>query len=163
GAGSFSTTHLTAARVDLGIKDSIKSSSETRFYTCHIEAKAIKGCMPGIRQCVEQKLINKKLLPYISDTQEHYTFMSKLSAFIHLTTAPANAILALEGQYINCADVFFAWVCMAWSFERLFATSTFLLEYRAPVLKLFNARFDQMMSESSYNIFMFAYFLHPSE
>ncbi|KAJ7886499.1 hypothetical protein B0H13DRAFT_1889217 [Mycena leptocephala] len=89
------------------------------------------------------------------------TFMSNPPAFISLTTAPAHAILALEEQYVACADVFYAWVCIACSFEHLFATNTYLQRYRAQVIKLFNVRFEQMTSESSRNIFLFAYFLHP--
>ena len=54
---NLSTAHLRAASVDLGLKDSIKTSSETRFYTSHIEARAIQGCMPGIRQCIDKKLV----------------------------------------------------------------------------------------------------------
>lgn len=69
----------------------------------------------------------KKLLPFVSDDPVHWEFVGKLSAFITLTTAPAN--VALEGQYINCTDVFYAWVCMAWSFERLFATTAHLQRY----------------------------------
>ncbi|KAJ7770189.1 hypothetical protein DFH07DRAFT_735626, partial [Mycena maculata] len=158
---NYGTSQLDAARKDLKITQGIKTSSETRFSTSHIQSKAIQTCMPAIHKCIETGT-TKKLLPFVSDTPEHYTFMSKLSAFIMLTTAPANTILALEGQYINCAEVFYAWVCMAWSLERLFETVAYLQTYRARVIGLYNARFAQMMSESSYHIFLFAYFMHPS-
>ncbi|KAJ3777253.1 hypothetical protein FB446DRAFT_609789, partial [Lentinula raphanica] len=164
GHSNYGTAQLDNARREKKISENIKSASETRFSTAHIQAVGVFECMPAIRLCVERKTIKftKKVCSYVSGGNTHYTFMSKLSSFIALTTAPANAILSLEGQYINCADVFYAWICVAWSLEHQFVdTNTGLSDYRPSVVRLYNERFDQMMTESSHQIFLFAYFLHP--
>ncbi|KAJ3964021.1 hypothetical protein EV361DRAFT_812744, partial [Lentinula raphanica] len=169
GHSNYGTAQLDEARKEKKISANIKSASETRFSTAHIQAVGVFECMPAIRLCVEKKSIKftkktKKFEAYVSGGNTHYLFMSKLSAFIALTTAPANAIVALEGQYIDCADVFYAWICIAWSLEHQFVdTNAGLSEYRSAIVRLYNDRFNQMMSGSSHRIFLFAYFLHPSK
>ncbi|KAJ7204735.1 hypothetical protein GGX14DRAFT_368432 [Mycena pura] len=168
GTSNYGTAQLDDARKAMNISTGVKSSSETRFSTCHIQAKSICTCMPAIKHCIETETIKftskatKKLVSYITGPN-YYGFMQDLSAFISLTTAPANAILTLEGQHINCADVFYAWVCIAHSLQQHFENPLLGLgKYRAGVVTAYNARFNQMMSESSHHIFLLAYFLHPS-
>ena len=88
--------------------------------------------------------------------------MGRLAAFVQVLAPGANAILTLEAQAITCADVFYAWVCIAWHLERLLGNPNFgLIHLRSQIQEIYNHRFDQMMSESSFNIFLLAYWLHP--
>jgi hypothetical protein len=88
--------------------------------------------------------------------------MRDTTKFINLLAAPANGLLTLEGSNTNCADVFYVWVCIAYQMEQVLATPG-LLSYRSQVIDIYNHRFGQMMTESSHNIFLLAYYLHPSE
>ncbi|KAJ7837603.1 hypothetical protein B0H13DRAFT_2368081 [Mycena leptocephala] len=51
----------------------MKSSSETRFSTSHIQAKSVHTCIPGIMKCIDTGTVKfsidatKKLLPFVSD------------------------------------------------------------------------------------------------
>lgn len=104
----------------------------------------------------------KKLLPYIEDGGTHWSFMSRLSGFIHLLAAGANGLLTLEGQNTNCADVFYVWVCIAYQLEQVLANPSIgVSAYRSSVIEIYNHRFNQMMMESSHYVFLLAYFLHP--
>jgi len=106
----------------------------------------------------------KKLLPYIKDGTEHFRFMIEMSGFIQLLSSGANAILTLEGQNTTCADVFYAWVCIAYHLEHVLASPTIgVTHLRGEVIAIYNHRFHQMMTESSYNLFLLAYYLHPSK
>ncbi len=88
--------------------------------------------------------------------------MADLSTFIQLLTSGAHAILTLEGQTTTCGDVFYAWVCIAWHLEKLLADPKCgLLHLRNTIQEVYNHRFDQMMRESSFNIFLLGYWLHP--
>ena len=76
----------------------------------------------------------------------------------------ANSITTLEGQNTNCADVFYAWVVIAWQLERVLGNESMGLTHRRhDVVKIYNACFDQMMTESSHFVFLVSYFLHPCE
>ena len=89
--------------------------------------------------------------------------MAEMTGFIQLLSSGAKAILTLEGQNTTCADVFYAWVCIAYHLEQVLASPTLgLIPLRSKVIKIYNHRFNQMMSESSFNIFLLAYYLHPS-
>ncbi|KAJ3996420.1 hypothetical protein F5050DRAFT_1759157 [Lentinula boryana] len=46
--------------------------------------------------------------------------MCDLSKFVHLLEPSANAIKTLEGSTINCADVFYCWVAIAYQQESVF-------------------------------------------
>ncbi|KAG6876045.1 hypothetical protein C0992_001195, partial [Termitomyces sp. T32_za158] len=160
---------LTMERANLGISEGIKSSSETRFSTSYLQAKAIQLCMPAIHMCMSKKTLlfdtkaTQKLRPYLDAAEPaHYNFMSELASFIQLLAPGANAILTLEGQAINCADVFYAWVCIAWHLEKVLGNPRCgLIERRSKIMEIYNHRFDQMMTESSYEIFLLSYWLHP--
>ncbi|KAJ7762838.1 hypothetical protein DFH07DRAFT_771050 [Mycena maculata] len=113
---NYGASQLDAVRKDLKIMQGIKTSSETQFSTSHIQLKAVQ--MPAIHKCIETSTVKfttestKKLLPLVSDTPERYPFMSKLPTFIMLSTAPANAILTLEGKSSTVWKSFmheFAW------------------------------------------------------
>jgi hypothetical protein len=82
--------------------------------------------------------------------------------FIQLLSSGANAILTLEGQNTTCADVFYAWVCIAYHLEEVLAKPSIgVSQHRSNVIKIYNHRFKQMMTESSHSIFLIAYYLHP--
>ncbi|KAJ7236390.1 hypothetical protein C8J57DRAFT_1530199 [Mycena rebaudengoi] len=81
---------------------------------------------------------------------------------IQLLSTPANGFLTLEGQNMTCADVFYVWVTIAWHVEKTLSNpATSAGSHREEVIKIYNNRFSQMMTESSYNVFLLAYFLHP--
>lgn len=87
-----------------------------------------------------------------------------MTAFIQLLSSGANAILTLEGQNTTCADVFYAWVCIAFHLEQVLASPSIgVAHHRGQVIAIYNHRFNQMMSESSHNVFLLSYFLHPCE
>lgn len=88
--------------------------------------------------------------------------MANLSGLVQLMSSGANGILTLEGQNTTCADVFYVWVCIAWHLEKVLSdTGSGVGGYRGQVTGIYNHRFNQMMTESSHNIFLFAYFLNP--
>lgn len=90
--------------------------------------------------------------------------MIEMSGFIQLLSSGTNAILTNEGQNTTCADVFYAWVCIAYHIEHVLSSPTIgLIHLRGEVVAIYNHRFNQMMAESSYNLFLLAYYLHPSE
>ncbi|CAK5284615.1 unnamed protein product [Mycena citricolor] len=169
-AHSNSATHaLAVKRNDLGIKTGIKSASDTRFGTSYIQAFALRLCFPAIVACLQSGTIafdtktTRRFLPYFDpDHLEYPGFQSKLSALIQLLEAGANGITALEGQNVTCADVFYVWVTIAWHLERLVGSlSKGFTKYWSQIINIYNARFEQMMTESSHNLFLLAYFLHP--
>jgi len=87
-----------------------------------------------------------------------------MTGFIHLLSSGANAILTLEGQNTTCADVFYAWVCIAYHLERVLASPSIgVTHHRIAIIGIYNHRFNQMMKESSHMIFLLAYYLHPCE
>jgi hypothetical protein len=88
--------------------------------------------------------------------------MWQLSSFVQVLAPGANAILTLKGQNINCADIFYAWVCIAHHLEQLLGDPlTGLGNMQDQIQEAYNFRFDQMMLESSHEIFLLAYWLHP--
>ena len=90
--------------------------------------------------------------------------MKDMTGFIHLLASGANGILTLEGQNTTCADVFYVWVCIAYHLEEVLANPSIgVSELRSDVIKTYNHRFNQMMTESSHHIFLLAYYLHPCE
>ena len=85
-----------------------------------------------------------------------------MSGFIQLLSSSANAILTLEGQNTTCADVFYVWVCIAYHLEQILASPDVGVNHlRDNVIGIYNHRFHQMMEESSHNIFLLSYYLHP--
>ena len=83
--------------------------------------------------------------------------MADMSGFIHLLSSGANAILTLEGQNTTCADVFYAWVCIAYHLEQVLASPDVgVTHYQDNVLEIYNRRFTQMMEGSSHKIFLLA-------
>ena len=106
----------------------------------------------------------KKLLPYTKDGTEHFQFMIEMSGFVQLLSSGANTILTLEGQNTTCADVFYAWVCIAYHLENVLASPTIGVNHLwGEVIAIYNHHFNQMMTESSYNLLLLAYYLHPSK
>ncbi|KAM6490785.1 hypothetical protein JOM56_013748, partial [Amanita muscaria] len=163
GKSNYGTFQLTVERKTLGISEGIKSASETRFSSSYLQAKAIQSCMPAIQACLNKKTLTKKLLPYLDAKDDrHYAFMRDLSSFVQALAPGANAILSLEGQAVTCADVFYAWVCIAWHLEQLLGNPRCGLQrYRSEITEIYNHRFDQMMTESSHEVFLLGYWLHP--
>ncbi|KAJ6607803.1 hypothetical protein B0H10DRAFT_2304864, partial [Mycena sp. CBHHK59/15] len=156
----------------------MKSASETWFGTTYIQAKAVKRCMPALATCIQTGTIKfgttgpfrtmpyflqtKRLLPYLTPGPAHYGFLSQLDSMVKLLEAGANGITTLEGQNTTCADVFYVWVTIAWHLEKLLGDlEAGLTPYRDRVIALYNAQFEQMMTESLHMIFLLAYFLHP--
>lgn len=183
GSSNLGTSQLAAERERQGIKSGMKSASETRFGTTFIQATAVKTCIPALVTCVTNGTIqftttavclasyslyltellqSKRLLPYLMPGPAHYGFLSQLDTMCKLLEAGANGITTLEGQNTTCADVFYVWVTIAWHLEKLLGdTNSGLTSYRDKVVEIYNARFEQMMTESSHKIFLLAYFLHP--
>lgn len=94
----------------------------------------------------------------------HWDFMSKMSGFTQLLSSGANGLLTLEGQNSTCADVFYVWVCIAYHLEMVLgSTSVGVMHLRNEVIQIYNHRFNQMITKSSYEIFLLAYYLHPSK
>ncbi|KAF8181466.1 hypothetical protein K438DRAFT_1601590 [Mycena galopus ATCC 62051] len=169
GQSNYGTAHLNAERKKMNIKEGMKSASETRFSTTYLQTYAVNVCMPAINSLYASGILRfdtkatKFLQAYLGQTSAHYFFMSNLSIMIQLLGAPANGILTLEGQNTTCADVFYVWVCIAWQLERVLANPANTAGmYRSQVINLYNARFEQMMTESSCHVFLLGYFLHPS-
>ncbi|KAK7057889.1 ribonuclease H-like domain-containing protein [Favolaschia claudopus] len=168
GQSNLGTAQLAFERARQGINTGMKSASETRFGTTYIQALAVKLCMPALVTCVAAGTIifatkaTKRLIPYLTPGATHYGFLAQLDCMVKLFEAGANGITALEGQNTTCADVFYVWVTIAWHLNKLLGDlNAGLVSYRDKVIEVYNARFDQMMTESSHGIFLFAYFLHP--
>jgi hypothetical protein len=86
-----------------------------------------------------------------------------MSGFIQLLSSGANGLLTLEGQNTTCADVFYVWVCIAYRLEEVLSSPDIgLTDLRGAVIQVYNHRFNQVMTESSHEIFLLAYYLHPS-
>ena len=104
----------------------------------------------------------KKFLPYLQKSITHYEFMGCLSSFVHALEPGANAILTLEGQNTTYANIFYAWVCIAWQLEKLLGNpDSGLVSLQGQILETYNHQFDQMMIESSHKVFLLGYWLHP--
>ncbi|KAJ7887646.1 hypothetical protein B0H14DRAFT_2337665, partial [Mycena olivaceomarginata] len=154
GQSNMSTANLAAKREQQSIGKGMKSTSETRFGTTFIQAKAVQRCVPTTKQ----------LLPLFVSGPAHYSFLAKLDSMVKLLEAGANGITTLEGQNTNCADVFYVWVTIAWDLEKLLDDLTSgLTDYRPKLITIYNFRFKQMMTELSHMIFLLAYFIHPCE
>ena len=188
GKSNYGTHHLNKERKKQGVAEGIKSNSETHFSSSYYQVVSVSSCMNVIRKCLKSKklkfdtavaseisydtdscdataiLQTKKLIPYIEDSVTYYGFMAQLSDFIHLLAGAANGLLTLEGQNMNCTDVFYVWVCIAYELEQVLANPSLgVSEYRASIIEAYNHRFNQMMTESSHRVFLLAYYLHPCE
>ncbi|KAF8166770.1 hypothetical protein K438DRAFT_1616514 [Mycena galopus ATCC 62051] len=166
GQSNCGTAHLNAERKKMNIKEGMKSASDTRFSTTYLQTYAVNVRIPAINSLYASGILRfdtKAMRSYLGQMSAHYSFMSNLSIMIQLLGAPANGILTLEGQNTTCADVFYVWVCIAWQLERVLANPANTAGmYRSQVINLYNARFEQMMTESSCHVFLLGYFLHPS-
>ncbi|KAK6981722.1 hypothetical protein R3P38DRAFT_2353263, partial [Favolaschia claudopus] len=159
GQSNLGTAQLAFERTRQGITTGMKS---TRFGTTYIQALAVKLCMPALVACVAAGTITfatkatKRLTPYLTSGAACYGFLAQLDCMVKLFEAGANGITALEGQNTTCADVFYVWVtirdpkatrvalhkpAVAWHLDKL-------LGDRTKVIEVYNARFDQMMTES---------------
>lgn len=88
--------------------------------------------------------------------------MGNIAGFIHLLAGAANGLLTLEGQNSSCADVFYVWVCIAYQLDKVLTNPSIgVSDYWSSVIEVYNHRFNQMMTESSHNIFLLGYYLHP--
>ncbi|KAJ7093057.1 ribonuclease H-like domain-containing protein [Mycena epipterygia] len=170
GQSNIGTAQLAMERERQGIVAGMKSASDTRFGTTFIQTRAVQHCVPALVTCVVTGTITfataatKWLVPYLKPGPTHYAFLAQLDSMVKLFEAGANGITTLEGQNTTCADVFYVWVTIAWHLNKLLGDlNSGLSNYRDRVIKIYNARFDQMMTESSHRIFLFAYFLHPCE
>ncbi|KAF8899599.1 hypothetical protein CPB84DRAFT_1663590, partial [Gymnopilus junonius] len=120
GKSNYGTFHLDVQRKMEGVREGIKSTAETRFSSSYLQVVSVHDCMSPIKKCVASGTLKfdtkatKKLLPYIKEGTQHWKFMAEMSGFIQLLSSGANTILTLEGQNTNCADVFYAWVCIAY-------------------------------------------------
>ncbi|KAJ6616313.1 hypothetical protein B0H10DRAFT_1799629, partial [Mycena sp. CBHHK59/15] len=163
GKSNIGTYHLTQERANMNIGEGMKSASETRFSTTYIQTLAVQTCMPAIKSCYRSGTLLFDTKAILGTTPAHYVFMSSLATIVQLMSSIANGILTLEGQNTTCADVFFVWVCIAWHLEKVLADpKSSAGGYRAAVIEIYNTRFEQMMTESSCNVFLLSYFLHPS-
>ncbi|KAF5313790.1 hypothetical protein D9619_013706 [Psilocybe cf. subviscida] len=168
GKSNYGTHHLMQQRKLDGIKHGIKSHSETRFSSSYQQVLSVNACMPSIKKCVQAGSLKfdtaatKRLLPFITEGAAHYNFLIKMTGFTQLLSSGANGILTLEGQNTTCADVFYVWVCIAYQLEIVLTSSDAgVSQHQCEVVAIFNARFTQMMTESSHELFLVAYFLHP--
>ena len=88
--------------------------------------------------------------------------MADMTGFINLLALGANAIITLEAQNTTCADVFYAWVCIAYDLEQVLSKVMMGVGKHHPeVIRIFNFQFTQMMDESSHKLFLLGYYLHP--
>ncbi|KAK7036969.1 hypothetical protein R3P38DRAFT_2516823, partial [Favolaschia claudopus] len=164
GQSNLGTAQLAFERTRQGITTGMKSASETRFGTTYIQALAVKLCMPALVACYQSSSFirydnsfqTKRLTPYLTSGAACYGFLAQLDCMVKLFEAGAYGITALEGQNTTCADVFYVWVtirdpkatrvalhkpAIAWHLDKL-------LGDRTKVIEVYNARFDQMMTES---------------
>ncbi|KAJ7367380.1 hypothetical protein DFH08DRAFT_629422, partial [Mycena albidolilacea] len=162
GQSNISTATLGIERDIQGIRSGLKSASDTRFRTTFIQAKAIQRNIPAMVKCVATGAISARLLAFLTPGPAHYRFLAQLDLMVKLLEAGANGITTLEGQNTTCADVFYVWVTIAWHLEKLLGNPSMgLTAFHSKVIEIYNARFEQMMTESSHKIFLLAYFLHP--
>ncbi|KAJ3744281.1 hypothetical protein DFH05DRAFT_1616449, partial [Lentinula detonsa] len=162
GKSNYGTWHLTAEHEKQKISRGIESTTDTRFSSAYYQALSVQRCMPAISKCYSDGNLSfntaatKKLRVYIDlESDEHHQFMRDLSKFfVHLLEPGANAIKILEGSTVNCADVFYCWVAIAYQQESVFASRSSIERFRLDVLNAYNQRFNQMMSRSSHKIFL---------
>ncbi|KAF9470487.1 hypothetical protein BDN70DRAFT_902068 [Pholiota conissans] len=169
GQSNYGTFHLDAQRKVDGICEGIKSNSNTRFSSSYQQVKSVNACIGLIKKCLVNSTLKfatpatKKLLPFIMDGTPHWKFMADMNSFIHLLSSGANSILTLERQNSMCADVFYVWVCIAYHLENVLTSPAIgVSHHRSDVIRIYNHRFNQMMTESSHTVFLLVYYLHPS-
>ncbi|KAJ3761610.1 ribonuclease H-like domain-containing protein [Lentinula raphanica] len=159
---NLGTALLAEERQRQNINSGMKSASETRFGTTYHQAKAVQKCMPALVTCVTNGTIAKWLTPFFKEGLQNYSFRMQLDRMTKLFESGANGITALEGQNVTCADVFYVWVTIAWHFERVLSDlENDLSQYRSEVVHIYNERFTQMMTETSHQLFLLGYVLHP--
>ncbi|KIK53104.1 hypothetical protein GYMLUDRAFT_250685 [Collybiopsis luxurians FD-317 M1] len=74
----------------------------------------------------------------------------------------ANSITTLEGQNITHTDVFYVWVTIAWHLEQVLVDlENDVSQYWSQVVQIYNDCFNQMMTETSHQLFLLGYVLHP--
>lgn len=94
----------------------------------------------------------------------HWHFMAEMTGFTSLLASGANAIVTLEGQNTTCADVFYAWVCIAYDLDQVLSKTTLGVgKHPSNIISIYNHCFTQMMKESSYKLLLLAYYLHPCQ
>ncbi|KAJ3990913.1 ribonuclease H-like domain-containing protein [Lentinula boryana] len=168
GQSNLGTAQLTEERKRMNIGTGMKSASETRFGTTYHQANAVQKCMPALVNCVTNGTITfttkaaKWLTPYFKEGPRNFTFRTQLDRMTKLFESGANGITTLEGQNVTCADVFYVWVTIAWHLERVLSDlENDLSQYRSDVIHVYNERFSQMMTETSHELFLLGYVLHP--
>ncbi|KAJ3776685.1 hypothetical protein FB446DRAFT_635525 [Lentinula raphanica] len=164
GQSNLGTAQLADERKRQNIASGMKSASETRFGSTYHQAKAVQKCMPALVNCVTSGKIAKWLTPFFKEGPRNYSFRTQLDRMTKLFESGANGITALEGQNVTCADVFYVWVTIAWHFERVLGDlENDLSQYRSDVVRIYNERFNQVMTETSHQLFLLGYVLHPCE
>ncbi|KAK7005412.1 hypothetical protein R3P38DRAFT_2794603 [Favolaschia claudopus] len=177
GQSNLGTAQLAFERTRQGITTGMKSASETRFGTTYIQALAVKLCMPALVACVAAGTITfatkatKRLTPYLTSGAACYGFLAQLDCMRvcasdpdRFSTAQISAKTdtieeychgAFRGRWdltpvtAHCRDlsspkatrVALHKPAIAWHLDKL-------LGDRTKVIEVYNARFDQMMTES---------------
>ncbi|KAF9550188.1 hypothetical protein CPC08DRAFT_738376 [Agrocybe pediades] len=146
---NYGTYHLDAQRKIDGIQHGITNPMDTRFLSSYTQVVSVHNCMNSMRRCVESGALKfdtkatKKLEPYISGGPQFHHFMANMSGFIKLLESGANSIETLKGQNTTCANVFYVWVCIAYSLEQVLSNPTIgLMARRREVITIYNHRFS---------------------
>lgn len=106
-------------------------------------------------------MVEKLLTPPSS-----YAFLTGLHQVNLLLTPIARGLKTLEGQNTTCSDVFFVYVGIACGFRNVFRdaeTAETLKDHIQETYDVFNRRFTILMTESTPDMFLLAYFLDPGQ
>ncbi|KAK0498286.1 hypothetical protein EDD18DRAFT_82822 [Armillaria luteobubalina] len=151
-------------------KRGIEMAGATRFSSFSSNAKSVQRCLEPMKHAYRAgnlkfntkatKIIEK----YLKDGGASMRFMAELQNVNALLTPIDRGLKTLEGQNVTCSDVFFVYIGIAIGFMCVFETNQddeCLLGHQVDTYNIFNRRFSILMTDSTSDMFLFAYFLDP--
>lgn len=163
--------HSAAAKNALGALNSaaevskgLVSIGKTRFSSVVWSALSVLRCFDSIQKLVDNGLKIDGLgdmKDLLSKSTKSIEFKLALTKFCGLTQPIAFALKCLEDSNLNPADLMLFWVAAGASVFEFISTEAFPAPVRASIIKITNARFNEMVNKAPSDVYLATFFLHP--
>ncbi|KAF7314722.1 hypothetical protein MKEN_00946200 [Mycena kentingensis (nom. inval.)] len=150
-------------------KRGVEAAGGTRFSTFSTNAKSVARCLPAMMRAYEKKKLKfetaaakKNVERYLKENMDNLRLKQNLKVVNALLTPIDRGLKTLEGLTTTLSDVFMVYIRIAVGFTNVFAANDELLrDHHQQVYSIFDYRFNILMTESTPDMFLVAYFLDP--
>ncbi|KAF7327065.1 hypothetical protein MKEN_00281800 [Mycena kentingensis (nom. inval.)] len=150
-------------------KRGIETAGATRFSSFSTNAKSVARCLPAMMRAYQKGKLKfetaaakKNVEKYLKVDMANLTLQQNLKVVNALLTPIDRGLKTLEGQKTTLSDVFMVYIGIGMGFAHVFSSGDELIaEYQQATYNIFDYRFNILMTESTPDIFLFAYFLDP--